>query len=508
MLLRFARRGIVDAMRSRSEHLMGGADGSWRGGLPWPCLLPLVSVCALTACGGGARRATVVSYHEPIYTAPGPPSDPWGPYIVEASGRFHVPQNWIRAVMHQESGGHEYRHGQLMTSDAGATGLMQVMPATYAELAGRYGLGSDPYEPHDNIIAGTGYIKDLYDRYGSPNFLAAYNAGPHRLDAYLAGQGELPNETVNYVASIAPSLTRDSPLTGPLSVYADSGRFPAAQDPVPRAYARAQAAGCWQDPDAAYDPDAPCRSAPPVRMAAAVPAVPMRQPPPGCWHDPDAAYDPNAPCGSRPSVRMASALPVASGQAVRGWGQGAPAGVAEPVTRPVAAAQSGCWHDPDAAYDPAAPCAARPPAAAAIRGTSPPPPVRMAAVSPGPDWQRLLAVPTPRPQPNVLRSSASFLIPSAAASTPRQAAMAMGRWGIQIGAYANPGQARRMAESVRSLAPRELGGAQVALGPTSPFGGQVLYRARLEGMSARSATEACSLLSAQSQSCVTVPPRR
>ena len=416
----------------------------------WP-LLPLF---ALAACGGGGQRPAS-SYSPQSYAAPGPLSDPWGPYINEAARRFNVPPSWIRAVMHQESGGHEYMHGQPTTSDAGATGLMQVMPATYAELAGRFNLGPDPYEPHDNIMAGTGYIKDLYDRYGSPNFLAAYNAGPHRLDAYLAGQGQLPNETVNYVAIIAPSLSNDRP-TGPLAVYAESGRFPSAQDPVPRAYARAPAARCWQDPDAAYDPDAPCRSAPPVRVAAA--------------------------------------LPVSSG-----WGQAAPV----PAVAPAAHAAARCWRDPDAAYDPDAPC--RPPPARSPA----PPPVQVAARAAGPDWQRLL-VPAPRPAEPVQavaparRYASSYPVRSAAATI--RPAMATGRWSIQIGAYTDPGQARRMAESVRSLAPRELGGAQAVLGTTAPFGGRVLYRARLVGLSSQSASAACSKLSAQAQACTTVPP--
>ena len=431
------------------------------------CLLPLG---ILAACSGGSRPP-VASYSAPSYAPPGPPSDPWGPYIIEASRRFNVPQGWIRAVMHQESGGHEYMRGQPITSDAGATGLMQVMPATYAELATRFNLGPDPYEPHDNIIAGTGYIKDLYDRYGSPNFLAAYNAGPHRLDAYLAGQGELPNETVNYVASIAPSLSRDRPLTGPLAVYADSGPIPRSEDPVPRAYARAPSAQCWQDPDAAYDPDAPCRSAPPVRVASALPAA---QPVP--------AY---------------------------GWGQG------KPATRP-APSSAECWHDPDAAYDPDTPCRPHPSApptqVAAAPSVRAAPPVQVAAapsaqvaLRTAPDWQRLLAVsPAPR-QASAARYPATYVSPIAAAATMRPA-LSTGRWSIQIGAYPSAGQARRMAESVRSLAPRELGGAQASLGQTAPFGGQVLYRARLTGLSARSASAACSALTAQSQPCLTVPP--
>jgi soluble lytic murein transglycosylase-like protein len=78
--------------------------------------------------------------------------------------------NWIRAVMHVESG------GKLWTrSRKGAMGLMQIMPKTWAELRARYGLGASPFDPHDNIVAGTGYIRELQDRYGAPGFLAAYS---------------------------------------------------------------------------------------------------------------------------------------------------------------------------------------------------------------------------------------------------------------------------------------------------------------------------------------------
>jgi hypothetical protein len=154
------------------------------------------------------------------YAPPGPPSDPWGPYIKEASARFNVPEKWIREVMRQESGGHQYIAGGLTTSPVGAMGLMQLMPVTYAEMRDRYGLGPDPYAPHDNIMAGTAYVGEMYARYGSPGFLAAYNAGPGRLDSYLAGGTPLPHETVGYVASIAPRLGDASVPTGPLAHYA------------------------------------------------------------------------------------------------------------------------------------------------------------------------------------------------------------------------------------------------------------------------------------------------
>ena len=102
------------------------------------------------------------------YVPPGPPEDPWGPYIREAGKRFDVPDLWIRSVMRVEFGGNEYQNGQLITSSAGAMGLMQVMPETYDELRDRYSLGDDPFDPHDNILAGTAYLREMYDIYGSP----------------------------------------------------------------------------------------------------------------------------------------------------------------------------------------------------------------------------------------------------------------------------------------------------------------------------------------------------
>lgn len=85
-------------------------------------------------------------------------------------------------------------------------GLMQVMPGTYADLRRRYSLGSDSYDPHDNILAGTAYLRQMYERYGYPSLFAAYNAGPARFDAYLFGGKQLPNETLHYVESILPGV--------------------------------------------------------------------------------------------------------------------------------------------------------------------------------------------------------------------------------------------------------------------------------------------------------------
>ena len=223
--------------------------------------LLLAMLGALGACGGSrvasrGAHATSSRYYPP----PGPPEDPWGPYIQEASSRFGVPDPWIRAVMHQESAGNEDA-----VSSAGAMGLMQVMPTTYDGLRIRHGLGDDPFDPHNNMLAGTAYLREMYDRYGAPGFLAAYNAGPNRLEQYLGGGGSLPDETVTYVATIAPRLGAGTPLTGPLAVYG------AAYAPLVRtASLEAIPGGC--DSDAAYDPTQPCAPTTPV---AANPVVPV-----------------------------------------------------------------------------------------------------------------------------------------------------------------------------------------------------------------------------------------
>ena len=174
------------------------------------------------------------------YAVPGPPSDPWGPYVQEAAARFGVPEGWIRVIMRQESGGRLYdASGWPITSPVGAMGLMQVMPRTYDVLRARLGLGSDPYEPRDNILAGTAYIREMYDRYGAPGFAAAYNAGPDRVDGFLSGAMILPDETLRYLASVTPRL--GVPPSGPWVHPGGEGYAPTelaygADDPSLRAF--------------------------------------------------------------------------------------------------------------------------------------------------------------------------------------------------------------------------------------------------------------------------------
>jgi soluble lytic murein transglycosylase-like protein len=126
----------------------------------------------------------------------------WSELIAGASRTFGIPESWISSVMRAESAGRETLGGTPITSPAGAMGLMQIMPQTWGGLRNRYGLGSNPYDAHDNIFAGTAYLSELYRRYGYPNLFAAYNAGPGRLDSYLGRGQALPPETRVYLAKL------------------------------------------------------------------------------------------------------------------------------------------------------------------------------------------------------------------------------------------------------------------------------------------------------------------
>ena len=131
----------------------------------------------------------------------------WEPLILQASKRLKVPPEWIRAVMRQESGGRTMIADDVpIISDAGAMGVMQMMSGTYTEMAAQYGLGADPYNPHDNIYAGTAYLKWLHGKYGYPAMFAAYNDGPGNIEDHLFRGRPLPKETRGYIANIAKSL--------------------------------------------------------------------------------------------------------------------------------------------------------------------------------------------------------------------------------------------------------------------------------------------------------------
>jgi len=160
-------------------------------------IVAILVASMLTSGSAHAERTSPWAHRMSGVTA-----DPWAAYATEASRRFAIPERWIRAVMRVESDGK-----QRARSKKGAMGLMQIMPGTWAELRARYRLGIDPYNPRDNILAGAAYIRELSDRYGTPGFLAAYNAGPGRYDSHLATGRPLPEETQAYVAVLAPMIS-------------------------------------------------------------------------------------------------------------------------------------------------------------------------------------------------------------------------------------------------------------------------------------------------------------
>lgn len=160
----------------------------------------------------------------------------WRPLIAEASERFSVPAAWIARVMIAESAGMTHRGGTPIRSRKGTIGLMQLMPGTWREMRTKLGLGNDPDDPRDNILAGTFYLRILHDRFGYPGLFAAYNAGPARYERYLAGT-PLPAETRVYLArttspgrssaaagagTYPPTVRRPSPAHG-ATLFAATG---------------------------------------------------------------------------------------------------------------------------------------------------------------------------------------------------------------------------------------------------------------------------------------------
>jgi soluble lytic murein transglycosylase-like protein len=193
--------------------------------------------------------STTAMADRPVYCG----TERWQPFIADAAARFEIPQVWLHAVMRAESAGCESMQGRPIISTAGAMGLMQLMPATWSEFQQRLGLGDDPFDPRDNILAGAAYLRELYDRYGSPGFLAAYHAGPERYEAYRLEARSLPQATLEYLQRM-PSELR-FPASAP-SVLVRANPHPIADLFIPLQHADQRANRTRADPPV-EPPDVP-----------------------------------------------------------------------------------------------------------------------------------------------------------------------------------------------------------------------------------------------------------
>jgi len=484
-------------------------------------------LAALAACGsqsetgpvsvGSNLRATSNS-RLASYDPPGSSSDPWGPYIKEASARFDVPERWIREVMRQESGGRVSA-----TSRVGAMGLLQLMPGTYAELNAKYGLGDDPYHPWSNMMAGTAYIREMYELYGSPGFLAAYNGGPRRLENYLWAGGRMPDETRNYVARIGPRIQGAHPnRRAPDEVYAaadislnppsrrtgDTATMLAlreqrrAVDPGVQVARLAPGPVIRMEPipdGSTYGYSAPPPAAAPVQTQLASlgsNVIRMEPIPDGSTYSREPSpvvvsrMDP-IPDGStygRESAPVVSRMePIPDGSTYAR----APASVVVARMDPIP--------------DPPAPMPASRPFAVASAEARPamPAPERPSFERPASRGLGFLVAPAqagtlPPPMARGATPPAGVLRASAAVPAPVQAAP--GGWAIQVGAFASENLARDAAGQARSGA----GNGRVVVMPVAQ-GRSTLYRARVSGLSRDAAQTACDRMRSRG-SCMVISP--
>ena len=451
-----------------------------------------VAVAAtVSACSSGPQMSAQEesgryrSYAGGNYTPPGPASDPWGPYITEASAKFDVPERWIREVMRQESGGKLFgRGGQLITSSAGAMGLMQVMPATYDEIRGRYPeLGGDPFDPHNNVLAGTAYIREMYDIYGSPGFLAAYNAGPGRMDDYLTRSRTLPDETRRYVASIGPRISGASPnRASPGEQYAMNA-VP-MQIPAGPRYATPAFTPSYQVADSAPAGRITLGAPTPVVLARLAPApAPAQAPAPAAVQFASAeASDSRIRLAPQPAELSFTPAPVPFQTAAL-----APAASLPPA--PVPQAAPVLQAAPDARL--------RPSQLASL--PEPPRPV------PAPPVPQSLAPQYAALQPPGAPRRLGFQFVASANAAPVHHASAPGGWAVQVGAFANPSLAAAANAAARDQARDALAGAQ-PLVATVRQANSTLYRARLTGLSRDAAAHACERLARSRTNCMVVSP--
>lgn len=432
-------------------------------------LFLLGGLCLVLAACGSSRE-------EPVEIGDvGPADDEWGVHIYNASQRFDVPELWIRAVMHVESRGRQFMNGRPTTSPAGAQGLMQVMPATYNELRARYDLGYDAYNPEDNILAGTAYIREMYEQFGSPGFLAAYNAGPGRYQRVLDGRQGMPEETRNYINMIGPYVVQADPRVRVREDIELEGSPQRAQmlqlaerapapDFLPESRRTAAPLQTASEPATVVDQGEldRARARADAQIAANTAAVDRQREAALARLNAENSITPiqTAPTGSSTATGIPTAPPVAE--------------VTQTATAPTQVIPS----------SPTTAVAAQQPAVIQQVPTSTPSAAQAAATVP----------------PSVTQATAS----------PAQSAAVVGvspagSWGVQVGAFSTEQQVLVALDEAQAAAPFLLSTAQRQSMAVSTGNG-TLYRARLAGLDADQAFAACQALRRSGQDCVRVSP--
>jgi Transglycosylase SLT domain len=156
---------------------------------PAPLPARVTSRTGLPAIATADARSSIPAPREPARVTPAPPLNQ---VVDTASATYHLDPDLVNSVIHAESGFNVHA-----VSPKGARGLMQLMPGTANQLG-----VSNAFDPQDNVTGGSRYLRELLERY---NFdlvkaLAAYNAGPERVEQY---RGVPPfHETQTYVARI------------------------------------------------------------------------------------------------------------------------------------------------------------------------------------------------------------------------------------------------------------------------------------------------------------------
>lgn len=196
--LQAAQAAEITRLQMMNRALSGGSDQTISSGSPG--FLPLFRSGDNTVeesadpVNEGATGSAVTGAELPpaaIRSSAEPVGDRFSNLIRRASKRYGVEEHLIKAVIHAESD-----FCPTAVSRAGAQGLMQLMPATSS------GMGvTNPFDPEQNIMAGTRFLKNMLSRYGGDvdKALAAYNWGPGNLDRK---RGELPRETREYIARV------------------------------------------------------------------------------------------------------------------------------------------------------------------------------------------------------------------------------------------------------------------------------------------------------------------